>query len=111
MQILRYETEVEILMSTWYSKNLGNGMAAHAPSIDINKAYLEYVLIHGEDTGAAVFSRIDLETGIVTAYFSPEAITLAEKFGAHPCSKPVRDKRLGLLAGSRLIDWAKHFPE
>lgn len=98
-------------MDTWYSKSLGDGMSAHAPSIDINRAYLEYVLVHGENTGAAVFSRLDLDTGIVTAYFTPEAVSLAKKFGAEPCTKPVRDKRLGLLAGSRLLDWAKHFPE
>ena len=97
-------------MSTWYSAELGDGIAAHAPSQAINTAYLSYALIHGEDTGAAIFSRMDLKANMVTAYFSPEAATLAAQFGGTPCAKPERTGRLGLLAGSAL-DWARHFPE
>ena len=98
-------------MTTWYSKDLGHAADAHSKSIDINKAFLAHVLIHGESSGAAAFSRMDLHTGNVTVYFTPQASMLASQFGATPCEKPLRDKRLGLLAGSRLLDWAKHFPD
>lgn len=97
-------------MTTWFSKDLGDGQAALAPSKDILAAYLAHALAHGEDTGAAVFSRMDLATGMVTAYFTPEAAELARRFGAESCPKPERVGRLTLLAGSQ-IDWGKHFPD
>lgn len=97
-------------MTQWNSKVLGGGVEARIPSQEIHLAYLSYAVAHGEETGAAVFCRMDPSANIVTAYFTPEAKLLAAQFSASPCAKPDRDGRLGLLAGSA-SDWDRHFPE
>ena len=97
-------------MAQWRSKVLGSGVDARIPSQEIHRAYLSYALRHGENSGAAVFCRMDLRANIVTAYFTPEAAVLAVQFGAEPCAKPERTGRLGLMAGSER-DWVKHFRE
>lgn len=48
----------------------------------------------GQPVDMAVFSRYDLAKNVVTAYFSPNAKTLAEAFGATPC----QNRRLMILA-------------
>jgi len=97
-------------MTTWYSKELGDGVDALDPSSQIKAAHFATVLAHGETRGAAVFSRYDSEANVVTVYFTPQAQALAQQFGAAPCEKPHLRAGLKLLAGSPL-DRALHFPD
>ena len=58
---------------------------------------------------AAVFSRYDLETNVVTVYFTPLAELLAKRFGAVPCEKPIPKKGFSLIVGDvRTLE--AHFP-
>lgn len=88
-------------MTQWYSKDIGDGVAAFAPSDQIQKAFLPLFVAAGQPTNMAVFSRYDLEKNIVTVYFSPGAAALAETFGARPCEKPKKEGRLSLLVGDQ----------
>jgi hypothetical protein len=88
-------------MTQWYSKDLGDGVSAFAPSGQIKEAFLPLFATAGQPTNMAVFSRYDLEKNIVTIYFSPGAAALAEMFGAAPCEKPKKEGRLSLLVGDR----------
>jgi hypothetical protein len=63
-------------------------------------AYGQAYLNAGSPEDMAVVSRYDLEPNIVTAYFSPIAIRLAETLGAKRVDKPVRDEHLSLLVSS-----------
>lgn len=75
-------------MTTWYSKELGDGIDALAPSLEISKAYVEFIALHGDQTGAAVYARNDREQNIKTMFFTPQAEGLAKAFGATPCPTP-----------------------
>lgn len=77
-------------MNQWYSKELGDGVEAYAPSHKIQEAFFPLFSAAGNPIDMAVFSRYDLERNIVTAYFSPSAAALAKSFGAQPCEKPKR---------------------
>lgn len=88
-------------MNQWYSKELGDGVEAYAPSHKIQEAFFPLFSAAGNPIDMAVFSRYDLERNIVTAYFSPSAAALAKSFGAQPCEKPKRENRLGLLVGDQ----------
>ena len=88
-------------MLQWFSKDLGDGVAAFAPSSEIQKAFLPVFAAAGQPTNMAVFSLYDLEKNMVTVYFSPGAAALAEMFGATPCEKPKREGGLSLLVGDQ----------
>jgi hypothetical protein len=88
-------------MTQWYSKDVGDGIAASAPSDQIQEAFLPFFTAAGQPTDMAVFSRYDLEKNMVTVYFSPGASALAKMFGATPCEKPKNEGRLSLLVGDR----------
>lgn len=88
-------------MAQWFSKDIGDGVAAFAPSGQIQKAFLPLFAAAGQPNDMAVFSRHDLERNMVTVYFSPGAAVLAKMFGAVPCDKPKKDDRLGLLVGDQ----------
>lgn len=85
----------------WCSKDLGDGVAAIAPSQQIQKAFLLLFAAAGHPIDMAVFSRYDLEKDVVTVYFSPGAIALAKMFGATPSEKPPNDEYLSLLVGDQ----------
>lgn len=73
-------------MSTWFSKDLGDGVAAHAPTTQIQETYSTlYIASTNFPIDMAVFSRYDLRANVVTVYFSPHASQLAHTFGATPC--------------------------
>ena len=78
-------------MPTWFSKDLGDGMAAYDPRLQIMDAFVPMFAAAGCPIDMAVFSRYDLRTNVVTVYFSPRASELAGIFGAQPCEKPSRD--------------------
>lgn len=86
-------------MSTWFSKELGDGVAAHAPTTQIQETYSTlYIAGANFSMDMAVFSRYDLRANMVTVYFTPSAIQLARTFGAKPCEKPSKDD-LALIVG------------
>ena len=96
-------------MNTWYSVDLGDGAAAYKPTEKIQGAFTAaYVLSGGKTNGIAAFSRYDLETKIVTVYFTPAAHRIAQAFNASPCEKPTTDE-LGLIIGDA-DSWHTFFP-
>lgn len=100
-------------MASWYSKELGDGVAAFEPTTQIHNAFLALARAQAQSGrylfDAAVFSRYDLDTNVVTVYFSPSAHLLATAFGATPCEKPAPTEGFALLAGDARA-WEKHFP-
>lgn len=97
-------------MTTWQCKEVGDGMEAYRPSKQLFDAFFDLASTSDLPPGIGVFSNYDLETNIVTWYFTPEASTLAEAFGATPCVKPVPVEGFGLLVGSQ-DSWQIHFPD
>lgn len=96
-------------MNTWYSVDLGDGVAAFAPTKQIMDAFTAaYVANGGKTNDMAAFSRYDLKTNIVTMYFTPAAYPIAKMFNASPCEKPTID-RLGLIVGDS-DSWRTFFP-
>jgi hypothetical protein len=95
-------------MDTWYSKDLGDGVDAYAPTKQIQDAFVPLFSAAGCPVDMAVFSRYDLRKNVVTVYFSPSASQLAGAFGAVPCGKPTREE-LGLLVGDQRC-WDLFYP-
>lgn len=83
----------------WYQKNIGQTANSAPHNMEILKAYTDYIVLHGDKTGAAIYSISDLESNTVTMYFSPEASELAAAFGATPCERPQASSRLGTFVG------------
>jgi hypothetical protein len=96
-------------METWYRKTLGDGVAASAPSLRIQRLFPSMFAESGQPSSMAVFARHDRKADEVTAYFSPRAVGLAALFGAIPCDKP-SGEGIGLLVGDSR-SWALLFPE
>jgi hypothetical protein len=98
-------------MSTWFSKQLGDGIVAHTPSTEIAEAFRPLFAAAGRPADMAIFTRYDSEGHLqceVTAYFAPAAAEVARLFDAEPCARPPRDG-LGLLAGDQRC-WSVLFP-
>lgn len=99
-------------MDSWQRKDVGDGVAAFQPSMELHKAFFALATARGGhiiEQGFGVFSYYDLSENMVTWYFSPEASTLAKMFGASPCEKPSPTPGFGLLAGDAR-SWEVHFP-
>lgn len=96
-------------MSTWYNKNIGNGVSALGPSLKIREAFSALVSVSGQVSDVAVFSRYDTGAKLVTVYFTPSASVLASAFGAAPCAKPEPAEGFSLLVGDDR-SWEVHFP-
>jgi hypothetical protein len=95
-------------MTTWFSKELGDGLLAFAPKEAIHLAFAA----HEGSADRAVFTRHELEGRLqceVMAYFSPAAKDLAQAMGAQPCERPLPHD-LDLLAGSPKA-WDTLFPD
>ena len=93
-------------MGTWYCRELGDGVQAHAPSIAILQAFMEMALAKAVTgrmvTDEAVFWETELGHQRVTVYFSPTAAPIARQFDAAPRDTPVpRTRRVYLLAGDQ----------
>jgi hypothetical protein len=95
-------------MDVWYSKALGDGVRAFAPSRRIQDLFSPMFAAAGQPADMAVFSRHDVQANQVIAYFSPRASRLAALFGATPCEKPPSDG-IGLLVGDAR-SWQIFFP-
>lgn len=97
-------------METWYSVDLGDGVAAHKLTNDIQDAFFTaFTSAGGKTNGMAAFSRYDTETNIVTVYFTPPANKIAKAFNGAPCAKPSAVK-LALLVGDQIEAWNTHYP-
>ena len=95
-------------MTTWFSKELGDGILAYAPKEAIQQAFFAET----RPMEMAVFTRHELEGRLqceVVAYFSPAAKALAQQMHAQACEKPSPED-LDLLAGHPGA-WAALFPE
>ena len=96
-------------MASWHSKELGNDVEAYKLDTKIQEAYLTLVQAGHYSSDAAVFSRNDLETNVITFYFTPSAELLAKAFGAVPCEKPIPKEGFGLIVGDARV-WEVYFP-
>lgn len=100
-------------MESWYSKDLGDGVAAFGPSNKIQEAFLALAEVRarsGQDySKIAVFSHSDPGARRVTVYFSPNAELLAKAFEAEPCAKPTPTDGFSLLVGDA-NSWELFFP-
>lgn len=96
-------------MNTWQSVELGDGITAYKPSVQIQKMFTPFFVAAGCPHDMAVFSRYDVDKNIVTAYFSPLAHETARIFNATPCEKP-SNTDLALLIGD-VRCWQIFFPE
>jgi hypothetical protein len=98
-------------MSPWYSKSLGDAIAASIDLTEIEQAFAPLFASAGGPPAMAIFIR--QEPGAmhceVTAYFSPAAAKIAAAFAAQPCNPPEIDG-LTLLAGSPAC-WKTLFKE
>lgn len=97
-------------MDSWQCKEVGDGVAAFQPSMELHKAFLALAQASaGVTKGFGVFSYYDSDENMVTWYFSPEATVLGKAFGASSCEKPTPAPGFGLLAGDAR-SWESHFP-
>ena len=100
-------------MTGWYKKELGDGVEAFVPTTKIQNAFLTLARSQAQlgqySFDAAVFSRYDLETNVVTVYFTPSARLLATAYGATACMKPVPTEGFALVVGDSRA-WEAHFP-
>ena len=87
--------------SGWHYKDLGDALMAHLELHEIETAVRAAQANQPETSNLAVFTRHNSEGRLqcaVTAYFSPAASSLAQKFGAVACNRPQRNE-LALLCG------------
>jgi hypothetical protein len=97
------------IMDTWYSKDLGDGVAAFGPTSRIQEAFMKLAMAGVYSHDLAVFSRYDFRRNVVTVYFTSSAKILAQAFGAVPCEKPMPEEGFALLVGDNR-SWEVHFP-
>lgn len=90
----------EQVMNTWHMKELGNGVEANISTNQICDVFDVAFLASGTSIGMAIFSRYDLESHLVTVYFTPEASGIAKTLDAIPCEKPIKND-LALLFGDQ----------
>jgi hypothetical protein len=98
----------EMDVTTWYSKELGDGIEAVVPTDQIQQSWLLLCAAARQPVEVAVFSTYDTRSNVVTAYFSPAAHALARVVGAVPCEKPPR-QGLRLMVGDERC-WDHFFP-
>jgi len=97
-------------MPTWYKKELGDGVAAYNPSMEVQKLYIQLAATGKDMSKIGIFSATDAETNTIAIYFTPEAEVLANKYDASPSEKPDSSNGISLLVGESTL-WAEHFPE
>jgi len=75
-------------VQTWYRLDLGNGIDAFLPTVQIQQAVENFVFFGGGSEQSATFTRYDRENDSIEFYFSPELSSVALRFGARACDKP-----------------------
>ena len=93
----------------WCKKEFPNALEAAGPIESIKQVFIAAMRLAGTPGDMAIFTRHDLDSGMLTVYFSPSASNLAISFGTSPCPKPLRDRRLVLLAGDATA-FEIHYP-
>ncbi len=85
-------------MTTWYTKDLGDGVLA-GPALDVVESLVKQELLDGAGQVAAFTRHVsgDLHCSVLL-YLTPAASGIAESIGAHPCGTPARSG-LTILAG------------
>lgn len=96
-------TSTELQMTSWHSKELGDGVDAFEPTRLIQEAYATLEMTTRLPVDHAVFSYYDLRANVVTVYFSPGATDLAKRFEAMPCKKPVNKEGFSLINGDARV--------
>ena len=96
-------------MASWYSKDLGDGIQSKKPTDEIMETFYALRVAGSLSSDAAVFSRYDLGSNMVTVYFTPSAELLTRAFGAVPCEKADPQKGISLIVGEDGA-WEAHFP-
>lgn len=105
------QSEKGVVVHTWFSQSLGDGILAFEPKEALRERF-EQTFAQTAGADAAVFTRHELEGRLqceVIAYFSPAAAKLAQSLGAKPCERP-STQDLDLLAGGPDC-WAVLFPD
>ena len=97
-------------MDTWYSVDLGDGVAAYKPTSEMQEKFFLFLAAAGAPHDMALFSKYDHKKNIVTAYFTPSAQKIANLYDATPCDKPSYDDELSLLVGDARV-WDIFYPE
>lgn len=95
-------------METWFSKNLGNGADAFAPTIAMQNTFIPLFARIGQPHDMALFSWSEPKSHDVIIYFSPAAAQMAGMYGATPCERPSR-QGLSLLVGDQRC-WGLLYP-
>lgn len=88
-------------MKTWFKKQLGDGILAHSPCMEIKDAFEKEYYPTKHISEMAVFIQQNSNTQLhceVTACFSPATADLARVFNAELCNRPLPEN-LSLLAG------------
>ena len=89
---------------SWHYKYIDDHVAAFSES-GLHLAAMEALFLLPGTDDAAIYSRLDLQTGGVHFYFTPDAKSVATTFGAIPCAMPSRSDLKSLDIGSQsLID-------
>ena len=96
-------------MASWHSKEIVNDDEAYKLDTKVQEAYLTLVHAGHYSSDAAVFSRNDIETNVITFYFTPSADLLSKAFRAVPCEKPIPQEGFGLCVGDDRV-WEAYFP-
>jgi hypothetical protein len=94
-------------MSTWYSLELGDGVAAYNPTMAIMHAFTPVFAAADTPIDMALFSRT--ENNVVKIYFTHRASDFGKTVGAVPCEKPIREG-IALLVGDHRA-WEHFYPE
>ena len=97
---------------TWFSRNLGDGMLAHALLDNLADSLSSAYAKADCPKDMAVFFRHESDGRLhceVMVYFSPASAAAAREVNAEPCVKP-SPADLGLLAGCE-DSWLVLFPE
>jgi hypothetical protein len=85
-------------MSKWHSVELGDGIEAFEPTMNIQKAFWPMHIALGSPADMGVYSKYDRDRNMVTAHFTPSAASLARIFKATECKEPSSDG-LKFIAG------------
>jgi hypothetical protein len=99
-------------MSTWQELRLADARVAFAEFSKLETAFMTYALVAkgAVPHGCGVFATDDPNSNTIIWYFSPDAASIAAKFNAQTCAKPVPVERFSLLVGEQRSAM-EHFPE
>lgn len=101
-----------MIMSAWYSKNLGSAMLSFEAQEQLESSFLSEAIRSGNQDSLALFKRHESEGRLhceVVAYFSHASEKIAKALGAKPCKTP-SPNGLNPLIGAEET-WLMLFPD